>query len=78
MPRPDKDLWNQNIRKNIRTQRSGAPTTGIRAESENTYNRFDGPPKLGSGNAERKNLQSLLGHTARDVQYAEAMKLIKL
>ena len=78
LPKPEKGTWNSNIRKNIRTQRNASPISHIRAESENTYNRFTGAAKLGSGNGERNNLQTLLGNSPHDVQYAEAMKLIRI
>ena len=62
----------------MRTQRNNSPASNIQAELGTTYDRFVGPLKLGSGDGQRANLQALLGKTAQDVQYAEAMKLIKL
>ena len=78
LPKPDKGAWNQNIRRNVRTQRNNSPASNVQVELGNTYDRLVDPLKLGSGDGQRTNLLALLGNTAQDVQYAEAMKLIKL
>ena len=62
LPKPAKDTWNANIRKNIKTQR-GSPS---RVDSANTYNRIVSPPQLGSGTGERRKMLGNLFGTAKE------------
>ena len=64
LPKPDKDTWNANIRKNIATQR-GHPS---RVDSANTYNRMVSTPQLGGsghGARQKPGLGNLFG-TAKE------------
>ena len=84
LPKPTADMWNENIRRNINTQRRG----NSRNDSGHSYNRIMsiGSPiayasevnSRGEHRGRNKSDLSKLLNTARDHQYQEAMQLIRL